>query len=59
MSDLFKGAAGGAAAGFFLPSLFGGKGGANDTPLGQIAGLLPVLMLGGGALYAIQMLKNK
>jgi len=55
---MLKGAAGGAAAGFFLPSLFGRAGGANDTPLGQVVGLLPLLLIGGGALYAVQMLKR-
>jgi len=55
---MFKGVAGGAAAGFLLPSLFGGAGGANDTPLGQVVGVLPLLLIGGGALYAVQMLKR-
>jgi hypothetical protein len=52
-------AAAGAAAGFILPSFFGGGGGANATPLGALISYLPILALGGGALYAVKVLKEK
>ena len=52
----------GAAAGFFLPSLLGGGGlgggGANATPFGSTISMLPYLLLGGGALYAVSVLKR-
>jgi len=49
----------GAAAGFFLPGLFGmSSGGAASTPIGGIVSLLPILLLAGGALYAVQFIKK-
>jgi len=56
-SNVGSAAAAGAAAGFFLPSFLGGGGGANATPLGALVSYLPILALGGGALYALKMLK--
>jgi hypothetical protein len=57
----------GAAAGFLLPGLLGGGGlfgggGVNATPAGSsvqdIMSLLPLLLLGGGALYAVSVFKK-
>ena len=65
--SLYKAGGIGAAAGFFLPSLLGGgsilgSGGANATPAGSAISstisLLPYLLLAGGALYAVQVLKK-
>jgi hypothetical protein len=50
----------GAAAGLFAPSilgLFGGVGGGGGVA--DIISLLPLLLLGGGALYAVSVLKQK
>lgn len=50
----------GAAAGLVLPNvlgLFGGGGGSGGV--GEVISLLPLLLLGGGALYAFQVFKQK
>jgi hypothetical protein len=53
----------GAAAGLALPSVFGlfggGGGGGGGGGVGDVISLLPLLLLGGGALYAIQVFKQK
>ena len=54
----------GAAAGFLLPNLFGGLfggggGGGGGGGVGEVISLLPLLLLGGGALYAVQVFKQK
>ena len=49
----------GAAAGFLLPSFLGiGGGGAAATPVGELISYLPLVLLGGGALYAYSVLKK-
>jgi hypothetical protein len=47
----------GAAAGFVLPNLFG-FGGGGASPVGQVMSLLPLLIIGGGGLYAYSVLKK-
>jgi len=50
---------GGAAAGFLLPNLLGfGGGGAAATPVGELVSILPLVLLGGGALYAFSIFKK-
>ena len=52
----------GAAAGLMLPSvfgMFGGGGGGGGGGIGEVISLLPLLLLGGGALYAVQVFKQK
>ena len=49
----------GAAAGFLLPGFLGfGGGGAAATPVGELVSLLPLVLLGGGALYAFSILRK-
>ena len=49
----------GAAAGLFAPSILGIFGGGGAGGVGDIISLLPLLLLGGGALYAVSVLKQK
>jgi hypothetical protein len=50
----------GAAAGFLLPNVFGmfGGGGGGGGGVGEVISLLPILLLGGGALYAVSVFKK-
>ena len=63
----FGGFGGGAAAGFlgasFLPNIFGGLfggggGGGSAGGISEVISLLPLMVIGGGALYAYQTLKK-
>jgi len=55
-----KAAGAGALAGFFLPTVFGmsGGGGSASTPLGELVSLLPLLLVGGAAVYVLQVLRK-
>jgi len=62
----YGGFGGGAAAGFlgatFLPNivggLFGGGGSGSAGGVSEVISLLPLMLIGGGALYAYQTLKK-
>jgi hypothetical protein len=50
----------GAVAGLALPSVFGiFGGGGGGGGVSEVFSLLPILLLGGGALYAVSVFKQK